>query len=157
MVVGTWRFFWCQGGGGGLGPPPNTRLLPVTSLAGGASKSCFLGPLGVAGVLGVRAAALRVRRSSGSPRPILSATSCVATVVAGWWVGELVPFDFCTSSQAGGSFGATGSVGGLGSTQIYAEPGESHGGGATSLPTVKYPAVAFSLCVLSSAMDYSYD
>ena len=45
----------------------------------------------------------------------------------------------CPGSQAGGSFGAPGSVGGLGSTQIQAEPGESHGGGATSLPTVKYP------------------
>ena len=37
-------------------------------------------------------------------------------------------------------FGVTGSAGGLGSTQISAEPGESHGRGATSLPVVKYPA-----------------
>ena len=45
-----------------------------------------------------------------------------------------------TSFQTGGSYTATGSVGGLGSTQIQAEPGESHGRGAISLPTVKYPA-----------------
>ena len=87
-----------------------------------------------------------MRRLSGSSRPTTlqqrgwSATSCCATCVAGGWVGELVQFYFRTSSQAGGSFGVTGSVGGLGSTQIQAEPGESHGRGATSLPAVKYPA-----------------
>ena len=51
-----------------------------------------------------------------------------------------------TSFQTGGSYTATGSVGGLGSTQIQAEPGESHGRGATSLPTVKYPAGRLQVC-----------
>ena len=108
----------------------------------------------------VRTAALRVRRSSGSPRPTslqlrgLSATSCCLTVVAGGWVGELVPFHCALSPKPVVPFGATGSVGGLGSTQIQAEPGKSRGRGATSLPAVKYPAgLLFALsrlyCMLS--------
>ena len=40
--------FWCQGGGGGLGPPPTTRFLPAMRLVGGAWKSHNLGPLVVA-------------------------------------------------------------------------------------------------------------
>ena len=62
-------------------------------------------------------------------------------------MGELVQFQLRTSSQTGGFFGVTGSVGGLGSTQIEAEPGESQGGGAISLPTVKYPAGVVCVCV----------
>ena len=68
-------------------------------------------------------------------------------------MGELVQFQLRTSSQTGGSFGVTGSVGGLGSTQMEAEPGESQGGGAISLLTVKYPAgVVRVLCVCVSCV-----
>ena len=129
-----------------MGPPPTTRFLPAMRLVGG--RVGIPQPRASRRSEGawVWAAALSVRRPDGSPRLATlqaqgwSATFCCLTCVAGGWVGELVPLHFCTSSQAGGSFRVTGSVGGLGSTQIQAEPGESRGRGATSLPAVKYPA-----------------